>query len=139
MLTAGNVHMFDYESPKPEEEQPTDWTGLKIGGLLLPVFLLFVWLGNADMGLTACIVLGMIMLAIKLRWDLRRRIWFWVIIAVISALHIPLLFIIRWPQGKGPTLAYTMPIGIVDFALILGAVTLAEKIFLKGSSSDDVD
>jgi hypothetical protein len=43
----------------------------------------------------------------------------------------------QWPQGKGPTLLYTMPIGIADFLIILGAVALAEKIFAKESSVDE--
>ena len=34
-----------------------------------------------------------------------------------------------------PTLFYTMPIGIADFVIILGAVGLAEKLFSKNSSS----
>jgi hypothetical protein len=125
--------MFDYESPKPKE--PVDYTGLKIGLVLLPVFFLITFLYNADAGLAACIVFGMITLAVKLRWHLRKHIWFWAIIAVILALHVPLVFMVRWPQGRAPTLFYTMPIGIVDFLIISGALGLAEKLFLKDSSS----
>jgi hypothetical protein len=127
--------MFDYESPKPKE--PTDYTGLKIGALLAPVFFLVTFLSNADAGLAACIVLGMIMLAVKIRWNLRKHIWFWATIAIILALQVPLVFMIRWPQGNAPTLFYTMPVGIADFLIILGAVGLAEKLFSKDSSSID--
>jgi hypothetical protein len=59
--------MFEYESPKPKE--PTDYTGLKIGAMLAPV--------------------------------------------------------------------YTMPVGIADFLIILGALGAAEKLFSKGSRSAD--
>jgi hypothetical protein len=45
---------------------------------------------------------------------------------------VPLVFLVRWPQGNVPTLFYTMPIGIADFFIILGAVGLAERLFLKG-------
>ena len=51
--------MSDYDSPKVRE--PTDYTGLKIGAMLVPVFLLFIFLGNANMGLTVFIVLGVTM------------------------------------------------------------------------------
>lgn len=98
--------MFDYDPPKPKE--PVDYTGLKIGLVLAPVFFLFVLLGNADMGLTVCIVLAVIIFAVKLRWNLRKHVWFWAIIALILALHVPLFLVVRWPQGKGPTLFYTM-------------------------------
>jgi hypothetical protein len=89
------------------------------------------------MGLTVCIVLGMIVLAIKIRWNLRKHMWFWAIIAVILTLHVPLVFMIRWPQGHAPTLFYTMPLGIADFLIIMGALSVAEKFLSKGTSSSD--
>jgi len=96
--------MFDYESPKAKE--PTDFTGLKIGALVAPVFFLITFLYNADAGLVACIVLGVIILAIKVHWNLKKRIWFSVTIAVILALHIPLVFSVRWPTEHVPTLFF---------------------------------
>ena len=127
--------MFDYDPPK--EKEPVDYTGLKIVGILAPVFFLITLLSNADMGLAACIVLGMVMLAIKVSWHLRKHLWFWAVIGFILALHVPLVLMIRWPQGKVPTLFYTMPLGIADFLIISGAVRLAERFFLKGSSPTD--
>jgi hypothetical protein len=123
------------ECELPEAKEPTDYTGLKIVAILAPVFFLFVFLGNADMGLTVCIVLGMMMLAIKIRWKLRNHVWFWAVIVFILALHIPLFFMVRWPQGNAPTLFYTMPLGIADFLIISGALRLAEKFLSKDSSS----
>jgi peptidoglycan/LPS O-acetylase OafA/YrhL len=89
------------------------------------------------MGLTVFIVLGAIIFAIKLRWKLRKHIWFWATIVLILALHVPLFYLVRWPQGKTPTIAYSMPLGIADFLLIMGAIGLAEKVFSKGCSSDN--
>jgi hypothetical protein len=129
--------MFDYDPPKPKE--PTDYTGLKIVAILAPVFFLITFLANADMGLAVCIVLGMIMVAMKIRWNLRRHLWFWATIVFVLALHVPLVFMVRWPQGKGPTLIYTMPIGIADFLIILGAIGLAEKVFSTNSSTDEME
>ena len=57
--------MFD--NVPPQGKDATDYSGLKILAFLAPVLLLFIFLGNADMGLTVCIVLGMIMLAVKVR------------------------------------------------------------------------
>ena len=125
--------MFDYDQPK--EKGPVDYTGLKIGGLLAPVFFLITFLSNADMGLAACIVLGMVMLAIKLRWHLRKHLWFWAVIGFVLALHLPLVLMVRSPQGNVPTLFYTMPLGIADFLIISGLVALAERFFSKGPSS----
>ena len=127
--------MFDYDPPKPKE--PVDYTGLKIVFILAPVFFVFAFVGKEDLGLSACIVLGMMMIAIKVRWYLRKHIWFWAIILIVLALHVPLVLMVQWPQGKGPTLFYTMPLGIADFLIISGALTLAEKLFSKHSALDD--
>jgi hypothetical protein len=128
----------DNQSP-PERQGRADWTGPIIGALLVPVFFFFVYLDKAEVGFTVCIVLGMVMVAIKLRWSWRRHIWFWVTIAVILALHIPFLSIVRWPQTNIPTIAFSMPLGIADFWLTIGALSLAEKVFSKGHSSDHGD
>jgi hypothetical protein len=87
--------MFDYEQPPKEENEPTDYTGLIIVAMLAPVFLVFVNLDKADMGLAVCIVLGMAMIAIRLRWKLRKHVWFWAIIVFLLAVQTPLLSIVR--------------------------------------------
>jgi hypothetical protein len=126
-----------FERDPREAKTLTDYTGLKIGAILLPMLLLFIYLGKADMGLTVFIVLGVSIVAIKIQWNLRKHLWFWLIIVFIFALHVPLFFIIRWPQGNVPGLFYGLPFGLVDFLIISGALRLAEKFFLKGSSPTD--
>jgi hypothetical protein len=133
ILTDRRASMFDYDQPKDKE--PVDYTGPKIVGILAPIFFLITFLANADVGLAACIVLGAIILAVKIRWNLSKHVWFWGTIIFILALHVPLVFLVRWPQGNVPTLFYTMPIGIADFFIILGAVGVAERLFLKDSPS----
>lgn len=129
--------MFDYESPK--EKAPTDYTGLIFAALLAPVFILFICLGKADMGFTVFLVLGMIMLAIKLHWKLRRYAWFWATIVFVLLIHVPFLFLVHWPQSNVPTIAYSLPLGLGDFLLISGAISLAQDVFAKNGSSDDED
>jgi hypothetical protein len=127
--------MFDYEAPK--EKSRTDWTGPIIVAMLAPLFFLFVYLGKAEMGFTACLVLGMFMVAVRLRWKLRRYAWFWGTIALVLLLHIPFLFLVHWPESRVPTIAYSLPLGIVDFLLTSGALGLAEKLFSKGPPLDE--
>jgi hypothetical protein len=126
--------MFDYESPK--EKEPVDYTGLKLAALVAPVFFLITFLCNAEAGLAAYIVVGTIIFAIKIRWHLRRHIWFWAIIAMILALHVPLVFMVQWPKNA-PTIFYAMPIGMADFLIISGTLKLAEKLLSNSSSSND--
>jgi hypothetical protein len=86
------------------------------------------------MGLSVCIALGMLILAIKLGWHLRKHAWFWTIVAFILALHVTLVLMIRWPRGNGPTLLYTMPLGILDFLIVSAAFVMGEKLLLRNSS-----
>ena len=128
------MSMFEYDPPEEEEKQPTDYSGLIIGLILLPVFILVTYLANADVALGVVIVLGMTMLAVKMRWYLKKRISFWATIVIVLALHIPLVLMFRLPaHGNVPTLTYTMPIGIVDFFVIIVAVDTADRIFSKDS------
>jgi hypothetical protein len=131
--------VFDYEQPSSEQKGTADYTGLIILALVAPLFFLFVYLGKPEMGFTVCLVLGLNMIAIKLRWKLRKHVWFWAPIAFILLLHIPLFFIVRWPQSNIPTIAYSLPLGITDFLLISGAIGLAQKLFSKDSSADGED
>ncbi|MEO7043269.1 MAG: hypothetical protein ABI035_13490 [Gemmatimonadaceae bacterium] len=78
------------------EKKPTDYTGVIIGAILLPVYFVFdVFLGQEEMGRSVSVVLGMVPLAIRVRWDLRRCVWFWAVIVFVLLLHIPLLFLLR--------------------------------------------
>jgi hypothetical protein len=77
-----------------------------------------------------------IIFAIKLHWHLRKHLWFWAVIGSILALHVPLVRLVRWPQGSTPTLFYTMPFGIADFLIISGALGLAEKLFSSGDGGE---
>ena len=113
------------------ENELSDYAGVKIGAMLIPLFLLFILFGKADVGLTVFIVFGVILVAIKLRWRLRKYIWFWAIIALVAAVHVPLFLLVRWPQGSTPTLFYTMPFGILDFVIISGILSVAEKSILE--------
>ena len=129
--------MFDYETPK--EQKPTDWSGTIIGAMLLPVLFFFIYIGKAELGFTACIVLAMFLIAVRLRWKLRKHVWFWATIVLILALHVPLLFIVRWPETNVPTIVYSMPLATVEFLLMMGDISLAQKVFSMGSSPDEED
>lgn len=122
------------------QKKPTDYTGLIIVVLLLPVYLAFYFLGQEELGRSVSLVLGMVMLAIKVRWDLRKRVWFWAVILFVLLLHVPLLLLFRWPQGFHGWLPAigTLPIGLADVLIILGAVQFVEKFIVKAPPTEDV-
>jgi len=122
------------------ERKRTDYTGVIIAAILAPVYLIFYLLGQEELGRSVFIVLGMTMLAIRVRWDLRKRFWFWAVVVLVLALHVPLLFLVRWPQGYHGWLPAigTLPIGLADVLIILGAVRFVEKFIVKSPPADEV-
>lgn len=119
--------------PGAAQRKRTDYTGVIIAAILAPVYILFILLGKEELGRSVFIVLGMTMIAIRVRWDLRNRPWFWAIIILLLLAHVPLLFLFRWPHGYHGWLPAvgTLPIGLADVLIILGAVHLVEKFVVK--------
>jgi hypothetical protein len=128
-----------FEDERQTQKKRTDYTGVIIAAILLPVFLVFYFLGMEEMGRSVFVVLGMTMLAIRVRWDLRKRIWFWAVIVVLLLLHVPLLLVFRWPRGFHGWLPAvgTLPIGLADLLIILGAVRLIEKLIVKSPPTEE--
>jgi hypothetical protein len=83
------------------------------------------------------IVLVVILAVIKARWDLRRHIWFWAVIVLILALHVPLFFVLRWPSDYSPTKLRMLPLAVVDAFVVLGAVRFVEKFIVKSSGPEE--
>jgi hypothetical protein len=134
----GLFEEINSDADDPEEPKPTDYTSTIILAILLPVLLFFWYIGKFDMGMNVAIVLGMCLLAIRIRWDLRKRFWFWGVVLFVLALHVPLFFLIQWPHEWVPGVAL-LPIGLADLAIILGAVKFVEKFIVKSSPQDEDD
>jgi hypothetical protein len=112
------------------EKKRADYTGIIIAAILIPVYLLFIYLGKEDLGWTIFIVLGAIMLAVRVRWDLRRHAWFWGTIAVVLVLHVRLLFVVQWPPAMFHWVVM-LPIAVADCLMTIGIVGLVEKFGVK--------
>ena len=127
------------QSEQHTQKKPADYTGVIIAAILLPLYLVFYFLGMEEMGRSVFIVLGMTMLAIRVRWDLRKRVWFWAVVVVLLLLHVPLLFVFRWPRGFHGWLPAvgTLPIGIADLLIILGAGRVVEKFIVKSPPTEE--
>lgn len=125
------------ESDKEEpEEKKTDYTGLIAAAATLPVLLYFRHIGKFDLGLNIGICLGVNIIAIRFRWSLRRRVWFWLVMALVVAVELPLVLMIPWPKEWVPGVAL-LPIALVVFVVAMGAIQLAQKLFGKSTSGEE--
>jgi hypothetical protein len=127
------ISLFKEQEPdkdRPEEPRPTKnhiyLVTLAVGFTVIELFRRF---GRIDLGMNVAVCLAMCIIAIWIRWDLRRRLWFWVVVALLLALHVPLFFLIKWPHRWVPGVAL-LPIGIADLLLFLGAVQFVEDFIV---------
>jgi hypothetical protein len=129
--------MFEeLEENQPREQKTTDWRGTIIGICMLHVFALLIHFGGKDLALPACTYLGMIALAIALRWNLRTHVWFWIVIALVLALHVVLLLKVPWPHFTINRITL-LPFGVADLLVILGIIKFVEKLIVRAPSNSD--
>lgn len=125
----------DSDASEAEEPKGTDYTALIILALVSPVLFYFRHIGKEDVGFNAAVCLGMCLVAVRIRWDLRTRLWFWAVVAFVLALQVPLILAIQWPHVWVPGLAL-LPIGLADVAIFLGVVRFVDRFIVKSPTAD---
>ena len=110
---------------KPKHKGTLLWS-MGVVVLTFPIFLVFAHYGRPGSGRAAWISTGMILASIKARWDLRKLAWFWVVIAAIVAVHLPLILLVPWTTKWIPAVAI-VPAAIADVAAILTLVQFVER------------
>ena len=96
----------------------------------MPVYVLFVNLGDSGRGRAAWVSAGMITLAARCVWDSKKRVWFWVTIAIIAVLHIPAILFIPWGDQNLSYVAL-LPMALLDFGIAYGIIRLVENAIEK--------
>lgn len=96
----------------------------------LPIFFLFAFLGDPGRGRAAGISAAVGMTAIRACWNLRRHVWFWIVVAVMAAVHVFLVVSISWTDKSYP--GYTLlPFAAADYGVMYGIFKLAEKMLKR--------
>src|SRR5580704_7364312 len=83
---------------------------------------LLPWLnhiGRLELGIPIIGGAGMIGVVIKVNWELRGRLWFWVTMAMITGLHVLLILYVPWHKGWVPA-PVSAGFGIADVMIQLG-------------------
>ena len=99
---------------------------LLIGLVACP--LLFVF-GDEVRGAAAAYSALVIGVAIRYFWDLKNRIWFWAVMAIIVVLHIPIVLFAHWPFDQHFNYVQMLPLALLDFAVMWGIIRVAERMF----------
>ncbi len=121
-----------------EENKPLalGWKGVLavIGGTVL-IGLLFLHLGRFDLARPAIFSIAMTAIAVALKWELRQRVWFWITMTVIVALHVLLILFVPWTTKWVPAIVI-IPIGIADLYAMLAILSVVGKFVEKPTASE---
>ena len=86
----------------------------------------FVYWGRFDLALASFVSVAMIVLAIAMRWKLRRHAWFWITMAFLTALHLPFILFVHWTTKWIPAVVIA-PFGILDLHAMLWTLAVVGK------------
>ena len=103
----------------------------------ISIFVIFAYLGDPAKGRPAAICVAMTVLVVWMRWDLRKRVWFWITITILVLLHVPLVLLIPWSNRNYPGVVL-LPQALLDFSVVYGCIKLVEKAMRAGSIKGDV-
>jgi len=102
------------------------WGVLCVGlGAFLLCFL-FDHFGKLAIARPTLYAVSVVVITIAMRWKLKEHVWFWITMASLAALHIPLILFIPWTTKWIPALV-VIPIGIADSYAMLWVVSLVGK------------
>lgn len=104
---------------------------LLIFALCTVTFSAFAVYGKFELAMPVVNVAGVLGLTIWFKWKLKNHAWFWITMAVIAALHIPLILFIPWTTRWVPGVAIAV-IDSIDFCLMIWIVSAVGD--LVGSS-----
>jgi hypothetical protein len=113
---------------KAAKKMRIPWWGLLCIGIgALPIYWLFDHFGRLNIALPTlnCILVLGFMLVLK--WKLRRHAWFWITMAVLATLHVPLVLLVPWTSRWVPALVIAV-IDSADFCLMLWIISIIGKL-----------
>jgi hypothetical protein len=102
--------------------------GIAGGAMALATAALFDHFGRFELARPTGFAMMVVAVVVKVCWRLRDRLWFWIVVIAIGALHVPLIMLIRWPTGWVPG-AVAYPFVILDLIVYIAVIDLLEKLF----------
>jgi hypothetical protein len=132
---SGSIHGVEAEEwgkmmEDSGEKTAGDFSGVVTAAIVLPASLIVYHFGGADMAISTFLCLGMVVFAALLKWNLRKFVWFWIVLSIVTALQVPVILGVHWPAHwvHGVVL---LPVCIVDLLILLGIIRLVEGVMLS--------
>ena len=103
--------------------------------LCAPIYFLVAHFRTPGEARAVAVCFGVLVIVLRAFWNLRRQLWYWVIIALIVSCDAFFVTRVSWSSKDitGPVLGF---IAILDFILIYGIISLIGKLMKRvGSNS----
>lgn len=94
----------------------------------------FYQLRRLDLARPLLYSVGMVGVAIAIRWKMRGHVWFWVTMIILAALHLPLILFVPWTTKWIPAFLI-VPFAMADLYAMLWVLSLVGK-FVEGPKAD---
>lgn len=122
--------MADKEVP---DEQVKMWALIALV-LCAPIYFLVAHFSTTGEARAAAVCFGVLVIVLRAFWNLRRQLWYWVIIASIVSCDAFFVTRVSWGSKDitGPVLGF---IAILDFILIYGIISLVGKLMKRLDSN----
>lgn len=102
------------------------YISIPIGAFLL--FALFDHVGKLALARPTVFSVSIITITVAMRWKLKERVWFWITMASLAVLHVPLILFIPWTTKWIPVLII-LPVGIADLYTMLWIISVVGKLW----------
>ncbi|MGA8739733.1 MAG: hypothetical protein WB561_00945 [Terracidiphilus sp.] len=116
----------DEEKAETKKRFATWLWAITLTAVTSPLFFLFDSFGKPGNGRAAWLSAMAILIAMKVRWELRKYKWFWLTMLCILAAHVPFVLLVPWTSRWIPAVGI-LPIVVADIAVIFGCLHLMEK------------
>ena len=99
------------------------------------LFFLFDHFGKLAIARPTLYSVAVITITIAMRWKLRQHVWFWICMASLAALHVPLILFVPWTTKWIPAIV-VIPIGIADSYAMLWVLSVVGKFWGEQKTSE---
>ena len=99
-----------------------------------PILLIFGRFGDLYRGIGAWFCAYTVLAVIRMRWDLRRQVWFWITIVFVAFWQVPLVLFLPWESNNARIIFF--PVMLLDYGVVYGCVKLVENA-MKGAKPPD--
>ncbi len=103
------------------------WAVLLWMAFCLPVVWYFDHIGRLTAALPALNFLAVLGFLIALKWRLRRRVWFWIVISILAVLHGLFVWYVPWTTKWVPAIAMGL-VDSVDFCIALWVLAFIGRL-----------